>query len=213
MNRPLYWRTAIVLGIFSILGSSMVAVTEHLTREQILANERQSMLDKLRAILPTTPIDNDLLADQVEVSQPDLLGSSKTTLYRARHQGQPVAVVLTSVVENGYSGPIQLLIGVRADGQLSGVRVVSHKETPGLGDKIEEQKSNWIYSFTGKSLSDPAPEQWLVKRDGGVFDQFTGATITPRSVVKTVKNTLIYVQQQGRRLYDLAPHQASEARS
>jgi Na+-translocating ferredoxin:NAD+ oxidoreductase subunit G len=106
------------------------------------------------------------------------------------------------VVPDGYAGPIQLLVSVLRDGTVGGVRVLFHHETPGLGDKIEERKSDWVLSFDGKSLSNPTLEGWAVKRDGGEFDQFTGATITPRAIVQAVKNTLIYVQQQGDALFE-----------
>ncbi|NCC28094.1 MAG: RnfABCDGE type electron transport complex subunit G, partial [Gammaproteobacteria bacterium] len=109
---------------------------------------------------------------------------------------------LDPVVPDGYAGPIQLLVSVLRDGSVGGVRVLFHHETPGLGDKIEERKSDWVLSFDGKSLSNPTPERWAVKRDGGEFDQFTGATITPRAIVHAVKNTLIYVQQQGDALFE-----------
>ncbi|MBF0256289.1 MAG: RnfABCDGE type electron transport complex subunit G, partial [Gammaproteobacteria bacterium] len=142
----------------------------------------------------------------IEVHRADLLGANLTQVYRARLRGEPVAVVLGPVVTEGYSGTINLLVAVNRDGSLAGVRVISHKETPGLGDKMEEEKSDWVLGFNGKSLSHPAEALWKVKRDGGVFDQFTGATITPRAVVKAVKQTLSYVQEQGDRLYRPQQH-------
>jgi electron transport complex protein RnfG len=105
------------------------------------------------------------------------------------------------VVPDGYSGPIKLLVAVNYDGTLGGVRVISHKETPGLGDKIEESRSDWVLGFNGKSLTDPLLEKWKVKRDGGIFDQFTGATITPRSIVSAVKHTLLYERDHRDALY------------
>ncbi len=192
---------AFLLGSFAVAGTSLVAFTYRQTQPRILANERQALLDKLQALVPAASVDNDMLEDNLVVQDPDLLGADRTTVYRGRRLGKPVAAVFTSVVPGGYSGPIKLLVAVRHDGSLGGVRVVSHKETPGLGDKIEEERSDWIYSFDGKSLQDPQPRYWGVKRDGGVFDQFTGATITPRAIVRAVKNTLLYVAQQGDGLY------------
>ncbi len=191
-----------VLAIFAILGTALVAFTHHQTKDQIAANERQALLDKLAVLVPPAAIDNNMLEDRIEVHKAELLGAPTTTVYRARLKGQPVAVVLNSVVPDGYAGPINLLVAVNRDGTLGGVRVISHKETPGLGDRVEETRSDWVLSFNGKSLSDPSEENWKVKRDGGYFDQFTGATITPRSIVKAVKNTLIYVREQGDRLYN-----------
>lgn len=189
------------LALFAILGTGLVAFTQHQTKDLIAANERLALLRKLEALVPPELVDNDMVQDSVRVHRADLLGDNSTTIYRGRRNGEPVASVFTTVVPNGYAGPINLLVAVKADGTLLGVRVVSHKETPGLGDKIEEEKSDWVLGFKGKSLADPIEERWKVKRDGGAFDQFTGATITPRSLVQAVKNTLIYVREQGDRFY------------
>ncbi|EGV30316.1 electron transport complex, RnfABCDGE type, G subunit [Thiorhodococcus drewsii AZ1] len=193
-----------VLGAFAVGGVTVVAVTHEAVTDRIADNQYQAMQRKLTAILPAGASDNDPLRDHIEVEAKDLLGSDATQVYRVRHGQDPVAVVLEPVVPDGYAGPIRLLVSVMHDGTLGGVRVLSHHETPGLGDKIEELKSDWVYGFKGKSLNDPPLEQWGVKRDGGAFDQFTGATITPRSVVNAVKNTLIYVQEQGERLFEQA---------
>jgi electron transport complex protein RnfG len=157
---------------------------------------------KVQAIVPAERMDNDPLSDRIQVSDPDLLGGEVTDVYRARSGDEPVAVILNPVAPNGYSGPIKLLVAVLEDGSLGGVRVLSHQETPGLGDRIEEAKSDWVLGFSGRSLADPVEDQWRVKRDGGAFDQFTGATITPRSIVEAVRNTLLFVRQQGKALYE-----------
>lgn len=201
----------LLLGVFSVAGAGLVAVTHVATADLIAQNERQALLDKLSVLVPTGQVTNDMATDRIEVSDPARLGGEQTTVYRARRGEQPVAVILTPVVPDGYAGPIQLLVAVLRDGSLGGVRVVSHKETPGLGDKIEEQRTDWILDFAGKSLGDPAPEQWKVKRDGGAFDQFTGATVTPRAVVKAVKNALLYVRDKGEVLY--APAGSAQARA
>ncbi len=193
---------AFILGAFAVAGTTLVAFTHGLTKERIAFNERQTLLMSLNALVPKESVDNDMTSDTLTVSHPELLGAAETTVYRGRMMSQPIAAVLTPVVPDGYSGPIKLLVAVRYDGTLGGVRVISHKETPGLGDKIEEARSDWIHSFIGKSLHDPSEERWKVKRDGGVFDQFTGATITPRSIVNAVKNTLLYVKENRDALYD-----------
>jgi electron transport complex protein RnfG len=192
---------AVVLSAFSVTGVALVAVTHQLMDGRIAENRRMAMQTKLESIIPDGRFDNDPLEDIVEVNARDLLGAATTRVYRVRKAGEPTAVILDPVVPDGYAGPIQLLVSVLRDGTIGGVRVLFHHETPGLGDKIEERKSDWVLSFDGKSLSDPTPERWAVKRDGGEFDQFTGATITPRAVVHAVKNTLIYVQQQGDALF------------
>jgi electron transport complex protein RnfG len=131
-----------------------------------------------------------------------MLGAEATRVYRGRLGGQPVAAVLSPVVTQGYSGPIQLIVAIRFDGSLAGVRVLSHRETPGLGDKIEIERTDWIRSFDGKSLLDPAPAAWQVKRDGGDFDQFTGATITPRAIVRGVRGSLEYFDEHKHLLFE-----------
>lgn len=191
----------IILFLFAVAGVGLVAVIYDQTKERIASNERQALLKQLNALVPAHTIDNDIVSDIVTVSDPERLGGKETQVYLGRKAGKPVAAVFTSIVPDGYSGPIKMLVAVRTDGTLGGVRVVSHKETPGLGDKIEEQKSDWIYSFENKSLDNPLSAQWKVKKDGGVFDQFTGATVTPRSIVHTVKNTLIYFRDQGATLF------------
>ncbi|MET0090727.1 MAG: electron transport complex subunit RsxG [Candidatus Thiodiazotropha sp.] len=193
---------SVILGAFAVAGTALVAFTHMATAARIEHNEREALLESLHALVPEASVDNDMVSDVIEISEPDFLGGPQTTVYRGRKMEQPVAAVLTTMVPNGYSGPIKLLVAVGYDGTLGGVRVISHKETPGLGDKIEENRSDWIYGFTGKSLGNPPLEKWAVKRDGGVFDQFTGATITPRSVVEAVKKTLIYVRDHQDALYD-----------
>jgi len=193
---------ALILGSFAVGGVGLVAMTHELTDTRIAENQRQAMMAKLEAIVPAERMTNDPLADRIEVHDEELLGAPSTEVYRVRNNDEPVALILRPVVPDGYAGPIRLLVSVLRDGRLGGVRVIEHHETPGLGDKIDERKTNWIVEqFTDKSLGDPPLDDWHVKRDGGVFDQFTGATITPRSVVKAVKNTLLYVQEHGDELY------------
>jgi electron transport complex protein RnfG len=190
-----------LLALFAVAGTGLVAFTHQQTAERIAANEREALLRSLTALVPAESIDNDIITDTVTVHDKERLGTASTLVYLGRKERMPVAAVFTSVDPNGYSGPIKLLVAVRMDGSLGGVRVVSHKETPGLGDKVEEERSDWIYSFNGKSLTNPDISRWKVKRDGGDFDQFTGATITPRSIVNTVKDTLLYFRDHGPALF------------
>ncbi len=201
MNSKPILIAAVILCAFAILGVGLVSATYEGTKQRIAKNERLALLRKLQAIVPAESVDNDMIGDRIQVHNRELLGTDSTTVYRGRKDGKPVAAVFTSMVPDGYSGPIKLLVAVRVDGSLGGVRVVAHKETPGLGDKIEEERSGWVLGFAGKSLGNPPLIGWAVKRDGGVFDQFTGATVSPRSIVKAVKKTLLYVQRQGDSLY------------
>jgi electron transport complex protein RnfG len=202
MNKAPILIAAFILGAFAVGGVGLVAITHQLTAERIAANEREALLSKLVAIVPSDRMDNDPLQDRIEVKDPDLLGSNSTAIYRVRSKGEPIGVIVASIAPEGYGGPIKLLVAVLKDGKLGGVRVLKHAETPGLGDRVDEAKSDWILGFAGKSLGDPPLDKWKVKRDGGAFDQFTGATITPRAVVKAVKNALLYVQKHGQSLYD-----------
>ncbi len=191
--------------MFAVIGVGLVAFTYQATKDQIAENERQALLNSLNALVPAESIDNDIVTDLTTVSDQGKLGTAETTVYLGRKANKPVAAVFTSIAPDGYSGQIKLLVAILANGKLGGVRVVAHKETPGLGDKIEVEKSDWIHSFKDKSLGNPDLAKWKVKRDGGIFDQFSGATITPRSIVKAVKNTLLYYKNNGKKLFVVKP--------
>ena len=201
INRHPVIVASMLLGFFAVLGTALVAYTYEATEERIAENERRALLDKLYQLIPADQIDNDMLTDTLTVSNLDFLGAKQTKVYIGRKNNQPVAAVFASIAPDGYNGSIRLLVAVKLDGSLGGVKVVSHRETPGLGDKIEEEKSNWISGFAGKSLLAPEESRWKVKRDGGDFDQFTGATITPRAIVRAVKNTLLYYRDNQEMLF------------
>ncbi|WP_455210515.1 electron transport complex subunit RsxG [Kaarinaea lacus] len=188
-------RSAVLLTLFATAGTALVAVTYENTKEQIAQAEREAMLQKLHSVITPAEHTNDIFSDYITVSAPELLGPSQSVdVFRARMNGKPIAVLITPTAPDGYGGAIKLLVGIRYDGKLAGVRVLSHKETPGLGDAIEERRSKWIYQFDGLSLDNPSTENWKVQRDRGKFDQLTGATISSRAVVKSVRNTLEYYQ-------------------
>jgi electron transport complex protein RnfG len=175
----------VLLGTIALLASGALALASSATSEAIAAAEAKDLRDSLSEVLPQGMADNDFLKDTVEVQK----DGKTVTIYRAR-QGETVKAALFKVAERGYAGDIQVLMAVDLDGRTLGVRVLKHTETPGLGDKIEVKKDAWIKSFDGKSLGEPTPEKWGVKKDNGIFDQFAGATITPRAVVKAVKGGL-----------------------
>lgn len=199
MGRNIIISTAL-LALFGLLGTSLVAVIHDNTRERIAANIEAATLARLNEILPDDLYDNDILKDSLQVSDP-LLGGDDLEVYLARHQGDPVAAVFTVVARGGYSGDIHMLVGIFMDGRIAGTRVVAHRETPGLGDDIEATRSDWILGFNERSLANPEQDLWAVRRDGGVFDQFTGATVTPRAVVRAVRNALLYFQAHGEDLF------------
>ena len=187
--------TAVILGLFAVIGTGLVAVTFSNTEQRIAQNDLEALLRSLHALVPPDMHDNDLHHDTITVTSSELLGTNKpVTVYRARKDGKAVAAILTPVAPDGYNGDIKLLVAIRQDGTLLGVRVVAHKETPGLGDNIDLSRSDWIKSFDDKSLGNPGGLGWRVVKDGGIFDQFTGATITPRAVVKAVHNTLKFYE-------------------
>lgn len=181
-----------LLALVTLVGAALLSLTERAAREEISANEAAALETRLAAVLPD--YDNRPGEDVLTVSAPDALGAPQSRIYRARRGGKIVAVAMTVVAPDGYAGPIRLLLGILEDGRISGVRVLSHRETPGLGDPIELERSDWILDFDGRSLTDPPPERWRVVRDGGDFDQFTGATITPRAVVAAIHRALEYFE-------------------
>lgn len=189
-------RVGLLLAAFSIVATSIVSLTEANTRDRISENERQTLLAAINALVGDNDYDNDILTDTLLIPGVRKLGTKDfTNVYRARKGSIPVAAVFTSIAPNGYNGKIKLLVGVYYDGTLAGVRVIKHKETPGLGDKIEVKKADWILQFKGLSLNSPTESRWKVKKDGGDFDQFTGATITPRAIVTAVKKALQYFEK------------------
>lgn len=186
-------RGGLVLWLYGLLATAVIAGTYLGTKEQIAQQQRMARERALAQIVPPEHHDNDLLADSFPLADHQLLGHKiPAEAYRARRASEVIAVILPVVATEGYGGAMNIIVGINRDGTLTGVRVLSHNETPGLGDKIEAHKSEWITRFDGRSLSDPAPEQWRVAKDGGEFDQFTGATITPRAVVKAVYQSLKY---------------------
>jgi len=185
--------TAGIMIGFTVVGTVLLASTFFTTREPIAKSEAAARMELFRQILPESLHDNDLLRDATRIpAGGELNNREKTLAYRARLRGEPSAVILETVAPDGYSGDIKLLIAVRADGTLTAVRVLSHKETPGLGDYIDIAHGDWIKNFDGRSLAQPAEEGWKVKKDNGAFDYMAGATITPRAVVKAVHGALKY---------------------
>ncbi|BCK87041.1 electron transport complex subunit RnfG [Sideroxyarcus emersonii] len=186
----------VLLGSVALLTSAALAYAAHLTEADIKAAEAADLKQSLTQVLPGE-YENDLLKDTVTLSGQ----GGDVLVYRARRQGKVEAVVYR-MIGHGYAGALVCVMGVSREGRILGVRVISHKETPGLGDKIEPAKSNWIHAFEGKWLGEPPADKWGVKKDGGVFDQFAGATITPRGVVRAVKEGLEFFEQNRSVLLD-----------
>lgn len=186
-------RTSLIMLAFVVFGTMMLALTYDKTHDLISKSEEEEKLALIDQVLPPGMADNNLLHDAVEIAPNDLLGNdTPVAAYRARLKGKPVAVVLEAVAPDGYGGKITLLIAILVNGEITGVRVISQNETPGLGDYIEISKNKWIELFDHASLASIPDEAWHVKKDGGRFDYMTGATVTPRAVVKAVHKALEY---------------------
>ncbi len=196
-------KSSMLLGFYALIGVLFVATANLITKEQIAENQRLMLQKKWNEVLNVSRYNNDLNIDN-KVIHADKIGLPYDAIvYLARDKkNNPVAAIFRVTTLQGYSGAITLLVAVNyADQNLTGVRVVEHKETPGLGDKIEVAKSDWILGFKGKSLTNPETKAWAVKRDGGEFDQFTGATITPRAIVALVKDVLIFANKNMQQLF------------
>lgn len=203
----------LALALFAIVGTGVVAFTYVTTAERIIENERRAVQKLLSTLVPATQHDNDMLSDTITVLSPAMLGSKKPLkIYRARIDDEPVAAIIEVIAPDGYNGNIKMLVAIHYDGIIAGVRIVSHKETPGLGSDIELDRSDWIMNFDGLSLSNPTEKGWNVRKDGGDFDQFTGATITPRAVVKAVRKSLKYFSDQREEIFQLSLEAASDGK-
>lgn len=196
-------RNSLLLALFALVTALLISGTYLLTRDTIATEQRKAEERALLEILPRTLHDNSMLDDTLSLAAttPGLGLRRDRQVYVARRDGELVAVIVPVIARDGYSGDIELIVGIMADGSIAGVRALGHRETPGLGDKIELGKSDWMLDFDGRSLDDPAPAQWAVRKDGGVFDQFTGATITPRAVVAAVHRALQYADSQRATLF------------
>lgn len=188
-------RAAVGLAIFAVVTAGLIALTQVTTKERIEDEIRKARSKALLEIVPAQEHDNDLLNDAFFVQAQALGLTDPSEVFIAKQGDKVHSIILPVVAQAGYSGPIRLIVGLEHNGVIRGVRVVEHKETPGLGDKIETKKSDWILGFDGRSLVNTPTEAWQVKKDGGDFDQLTGATITPRAIVQAVYGALQFYQE------------------
>ena len=196
-------RNAILLAAFAIVCTASVATINLLTRPEIDMQQQRTLLKTLDQLIPTTSYDNDIFASCFMVQDDQLLGKGKIQpVFVATKNNLPVALMIETSTFQGYGGEIDLAVGINANGQLTGVQILKHSETPGLGDKIQSNKSDWLQSFSGKEYQPLYPKRWEVKKNGGEFDAFTGATITPRAVVLAVRDALIYFSKNKQNLFN-----------
>ncbi|MEZ5571973.1 MAG: electron transport complex subunit RsxG [Halioglobus sp.] len=196
-------RNSLLLAVFAMCTTALIAGTYLLTKADIAEQKRLAEEKALLEIIPRSRHDNSMLDDTVAVGpQDEGLGLSENKhIYVARQGGKVVGVIIPVVAPDAYSGEVELIVGVNTDGTIAGVRALAHKETPGLGDKVDLKKSDWVLGFNGKSLLNPTLDGWHVKKDKGEFDQFTGATITPRAVVAATLRALQFAQANRKRLF------------
>jgi electron transport complex protein RnfG len=197
-----------VMIAFTIVGTLSLAIIHQTTEAPISKAEAKVRMGLFAQILLPELYDNDLLQDEIKLPAGGDLGNrDETSIYRARLKDKPTAVILEATAPDGYSGDIKLLVAIKADGEIAGVRVLTHKETPGLGDYIDISHSEWIKQFDGQSLVKRNDEAWFVKKDGGQFDFTTGATITPRAVVKAVHKVLKFYSKNQQAIFETAAGQ------
>jgi len=194
--------TAVAMIIFSLAASTALSISYFITKSPIDESDAKAKRIFLNQVIPADLYDNNLVKDTISIEPSPMLGNKKNIdVYRAKKKNQVLAVIIESVAPDGYSGEIKTLVGIDKEDKILGVRVIAHKETPGLGDYIEIDKSQWIKNFDLKSLDKISEKQWAVKKDGGDFDYVSGATITPRAVIKSTYKCLLYVKENKKRLF------------
>jgi electron transport complex protein RnfG len=188
-------RSGITLAVIAAICTALVALTYQVTHERIAANEQAWLEQSLQPALSGLFFDSGVSESRVTIPAPhELPGSEDAVIYRVYSGDSPVAALLVVSARDGYAGAIRLLVGIDIYGAITGIHVLEHRETPGLGDRIESTKSDWVKQFDGRSLGDPVADGWKIKRDGGEFDQLTGASVTPRAIIKAIKETLVYFE-------------------
>lgn len=195
-------KSGITLAVIAAICTGLVATTWFLTRERIAANDKAWLEQSLAPALSGVFFEGSVTESKLVIPAPhDLPGPDDVIVYRVFSEDLPVAALFVVTARDGYAGPIRILLGVTWDGQVTGIRILQHRETPGLGDRIVSSKSDWVFQFDGRSLGDPVVERWALKTDGGDFDQLSGASVTPRAVIKTMRETLIYFEQHREALF------------
>lgn len=191
-DRPI-WKSGVTLAVIAAFCTAIVALTWQLTAERIEANKKEWLERSLQPALAGLFFDSPVTESMLTIPPPhELPGSEAAIIYRVYAGEHPVAALFVVSARDGYAGPIRLLIGVAMDGAVTGVRVLEHRETPGLGDRIDIMKSDWVLQFDGHSLRDPEPARWAIKGDGGDFDQLSGASVSPRAIINAIRQTLAY---------------------
>jgi electron transport complex protein RnfG len=197
-------KTGLTLAAIAAVCTALVAATYRLTVDRIAANDKALLEQSLQPALGGLTFDGSVSESRIELRPPhELPGNDAAIIYRVFAEDNPVAALFAVTARDGFSGPIRILIGVEFDGRISGVRILQHRETPGLGDKIESARSDWVFQFDDRSIGDPVTAQWAIKNDGGDFDQLTGASVTPRAIIKAIRDTLLYFDAHRDEIFEL----------
>jgi len=193
MNDQTVIKTGTTLAVIAAICTALVAATYQLTEERIAANKKALLEQALQPALSGLFYDGGVSESRLVIPPPhDLPGNDAALIFRVYAKDTPVAALFAVTARDGFSGVIRVLVGVEFDGTITGVRILQHRETPGLGDKIESARSDWIFQFDGRYMGDPEVAGWAIRNDGGEFDQLTGASVTPRAVIKAIRDTLLY---------------------
>lgn len=196
-------KNGLTLAIIAAICTGLVATTYHLTKDRIAANEQAWLEKSLAPALEGLSYEGSISQSKIVLQAPHgLPGREDAVIYRVFADGKPLAALFAVTAPDGYAGPIRILLGIDYDGNVTGLRILEHRETPGLGDKIESSKSDWVFQFPGHGLGNPPLKGWFLKSDGGEFDQLSGATVTPRAVIKAVRETLVYFEQHRQTLFE-----------
>ncbi|GHE78757.1 electron transport complex subunit RsxG [Thalassotalea profundi] len=198
-------KNAQLLALFAVACTAVIGAVHLITKDRIKSQEENKLITTLSQIIDEKTYNNDIYHECIIIND-QLLSSGTEKVYLAKNNDQPVAAAITTTAPDGYNGRINLIVALKVDGSVSGVRTIKHQETPGLGDKIEIKKNKWIETFNGKKILHVKDTRWAVRKDGGIFDQFTGATITPRAVVKAVHKTVLYFNSHQDELFQKRPN-------
>lgn len=199
-------RTGLTLALIAAVCTAFVAATHLMTKDRIDANRRALLERSLQPALGDTPYDGDLAGSKLVIPPPhELPGKDPAIIYRVFAGGRPAAALFVVTATDGYSGPIRIVLGIDTHGVVTGLRILEHRETPGLGDKIQSSRSDWVFQFDGRSLGNPDASRWAIRTDGGDFDQLTGASITPRAVTKAVRDSLLYFEANRQEIFSRPP--------
>lgn len=199
------FRSGVTLAVIAAICTTLVAITYRSTAGRIVANEQAWLERSLQPALSGLFYDSGVTESKIIVPPPhELPGTEAAIIYRVYAEGAPVAALFVVSARDGYAGPIRILVGIDTIGVVTGVHVLEHRETPGLGDRVESTRSDWVMQFNGRSLLDPEPGGWAIKGDGGQFDQLTGASVTPRAIIKAIKETLLYFEAHSEEIFAAA---------